>query len=222
MDAVIKLGGSLAETPDVLKALCAAIGELAIKHQLLIVPGGGKFADVVREYDRRFALPAAVAHKLAIAAMDQYGVVLSQLIPNAHLVEKLDEIPLFLKAQQIPVFLSTKLMCQEETLEPSWDVTSDSIAAFIAKKVNAAKVVLVTDVDGVFTKNPKQHASARLMKEVSVQWLLAQSERTSVDKFLPKFLLKNPLACYVVNGQYPERIAAILSAQKAVYTLIKL
>ncbi|MGF3521759.1 MAG: delta 1-pyrroline-5-carboxylate synthetase [Candidatus Bathyarchaeia archaeon] len=219
---MIKIGGSLAETPDILKLLCAALAKLSVKYQLLIVPGGGKFADVVREYDRRFALPAEVAHRLAIAAMDQYGAVLSQLIPNGCPTEKLEDIPVFLSKGQLPVFLPAKLLVQEETLDSSWDVTSDSIAAFIAKKVNAAKVVLVTDVDGIFTKNPKHHASARLMHEVSAQWLLSQPKRTSVDKFLPKFLLRHPLPCYIVNGHYPERIAAILSAQKSTYTLIKL
>jgi len=222
LEAVIKVGGSLAEDHSILKTLCNIIAKLATKHKILIVPGGGKFADVVREYDRRFALPATIAHRLAIIAMDQYGIVLSQLIPNACLTEKLEDISLFFKTRQIPVFLPTKLAVQEKKLEASWDVTSDSIAAFVAEKSHAAKIVLVTDVDGIFTKDPKLYGSAQLLHEVSVQWLMSQPKRTSVDKFLPKLLLNRPLPCYVVNGNYPERIEAVLSGKPTVCTMIKL
>ncbi|MCX8150279.1 MAG: delta 1-pyrroline-5-carboxylate synthetase [Candidatus Bathyarchaeota archaeon] len=222
MDAVIKVGGSLAEMPDALKALCTAIAKLATKYKILIVPGGGKFADVVREYDRCFKLPPRIAHRLAIMGMDQYGIILSELIPDACLTEKLENVNLFFKRRKIPVFLPTKLMSQEETLETSWDVTSDSIAAFIAEKIRAKKVVLVTDVDGIFAADPKQNGSAPLLMETTVQWLLLQQKRTSVDKFLPKFLLHHPVPCYVVNGKYPERIGAVLSGQRTVCTLLKL
>jgi aspartokinase-like uncharacterized kinase len=47
MDAVIKIGGSLAEDPAALRALCNRLGEIAKKYRIVVVPGGGKFADVV-------------------------------------------------------------------------------------------------------------------------------------------------------------------------------
>jgi hypothetical protein len=75
-------------------------------------------------------------------------------------------------------------------------------------------------VDGVFTKDPKTHADAKLINEVSVEELLSRVGRTSVDKFLPKFLSKNRLDCYVVNGKYPERISAVLSGQRTTCTRI--
>jgi aspartokinase-like uncharacterized kinase len=107
-----------------------------------------------------------------------------------------------------------------DPFDPSWDVTSDSIAAYIACKLKAGNVVFVTDVDGIFTADPKNHGNVRLLSQVSVDALLGFSERTSVDKFLPVFLSQHELNCYVVNGLFPERLAAILSRQETVATRI--
>jgi hypothetical protein len=186
------------------------------------VPGGGKFADAVREYDKKFKLPAEIAHRLAIVAMDQYGIVLSQLIPDSCMCNKLEDAQRFSKAGKVPIFFPSKMMFQDDALEASWDVTSDSIAAYIAEKLNAKKVVLITDVDGIFTEDPKTHADAKLISEVSVADLLGREERTSVDKYLPKLLSKSHVECYVVNGKHPQRIKALLSGEQTICTALKL
>jgi hypothetical protein len=220
MDAVIKVGGSLAETTDALKALGVELCRIAKKYAIVVVPGGGKFADAVRAFDKKFTLPPVVSHRLAILAMDQYGLVLSQLIPESCTIDALKDARRISNAKKVLIFPPSKLMFQDDALEASWDVTSDSIAAYIACRLHAERVILVTDVDGVFTKDPKTHADAKLINEVSVEELLSRVGRTSVDKFLPKFLSKNRLDCYVVNGKYPERISAVLSGQRTTCTRI--
>jgi aspartokinase-like uncharacterized kinase len=221
MDAVIKVGGSLAEKPATLKKLCKKLSEVATEHCITVVPGGGKFADAVREIDQRYALPADVAHKMAILGMDQLGLLLDQIIPNASTTCSLNVAKQLSKRKAVPVFLPSQLMFKENPLEASWDVTSDSIATYVASRLKADKVILVTDVDGVFESDPKTHPDAPLLSALSASKLLAFAERTSVDKFLPKLLLKTGLDCYVVNGAYPERLSAILAGQATVCTLIK-
>jgi hypothetical protein len=220
MDAVIKVGGSLAEYPEALKALGIELHKIATECSFVVVPGGGRFADVVRAFDKKFILPPAVSHRLAILAMDQYGLVLSQIIPDSCTVDSLREARHLSEARKVPVFLPSKLMFQDDPLEASWSVTSDSIAAYIACRFLADKVILATDVDGIFTKDPKTHSDAKLMSEVSVAELLNRAGRTSVDRFLPILLSKNQLDCYVVNGKNPERINAVLSGQRTTYTRI--
>ena len=68
---------------DALRALCTALGELGARHPLLVVPGGAGFADAVRDADRRFGLSAAASHRMAILGMEQFGWLLSELIPGA-------------------------------------------------------------------------------------------------------------------------------------------
>jgi len=221
MDAVIKVGGSLAENPATLKALCTRLSEIAEKHSITVVPGGGKFADVVREFDQRYALSADISHRMAILGMDQFGLLLSRIIPNSCATYLLSDAVQFSEVKVVPIFLPSRLMFQDDQLEPSWDVTSDSIAAYVASRLNADKVILVTDVDGIFKSDPKKHSDAKLISRLSARELLALAQRTSVDRFLPKFLLKARLDCYVVNGAYPARIAAILEGQSTVCTFIK-
>jgi len=220
MDAVIKVGGSLAENPERLKALCTKLSEFAKKYAIAVVPGGGRFADVVRDFDKRFTLSSGVSHRMAILGMDQFGLLLSQLIPNSCATYLLDDAKQLSEIRVVPIFLPSRLLFQEDPLENSWDVTSDSIAAYIASRLHAAKVLLVTDVDGIFTKDPKKHADAALIERLSAEELLKLNKRTSVDLFLPKLLLAAPVDCYVVNGNHPERIAAILAGQQAACTLI--
>ena len=93
---VIKVGGSMALHPEKLRALCKKLSESSKKHRLIVVPGGGEFADVVRILDKRFSLSCSASHKMAVLGMDQYGLMLSDLIPNSVTVSKLEEIKYFL------------------------------------------------------------------------------------------------------------------------------
>jgi aspartokinase-like uncharacterized kinase len=220
VDAVVKVGGSLAEDPERLIDLCTKLGGLAKSYELVVVPGGGRFADVVRDSDKRFNLSSEISHRMAILGMDQFGLLLSQITPNSCATFLLDDAKQLSATEVVPVFLPSRLMFKEDPLKNSWDVTSDSIAAYVASRLQAAKVLLVTDVDGIFTKDPTKHEDATLIEHVSAEELLKMNTRTSVDRFLPKLLLEAPIDCYVVNGRRPERIEAILAEQQATCTLI--
>jgi aspartokinase-like uncharacterized kinase len=221
MDAtVVKVGGSLASYPEKLRALCAKLAELSQRHRLIVVPGGGEFADVVRDLDRRFSLSPSAAHRMAILGMDQYGLLLSDLLPNSCAVTELDRLRETLDLGKLPVFLPSTFMFAEGTLESSWDVTSDSIAVHIAGCLHATRTILVTDVDGVYTCDPKKSAEAKLIEKLPARELSRMGKRSSVDRFLPKLLLQLQAECFVVNGLYPERVEAILKGQVTTCTLI--
>jgi 5-(aminomethyl)-3-furanmethanol phosphate kinase len=220
MEAVVKVGGSLAENPDALKALGAELCRITRNHQITVVPGGGKFADVVRELDKRFGLSPVFSHRMAILAMDQFGLFLSQVIPEACLCDSIEEARLLVEQGKVALFMPSKLLFESDPFEPSWDVTSDSIATHIAAKLQTQKVIFVTDVDGVFDEDPKLLARAKLQKVVSADELLRRGGRTSVDKFLPNLLLETKLDAYVVNGAYPQRVSDILSGQQTICTHI--
>jgi len=220
VDAVVKVGGSLSEEPERLIALCAKLSRLAENYELVVVPGGGRFADAVRDSDKRFNLSNGVSHRMAILGMDQFGLLLAQITPNSCATYSLDDTKQLSETEVVPILLPSRLMFKEDPLKNSWEVTSDSIAAYVASRLQAAKLVLVTDVDGVFTKDPRKHEDAALMERLSAEELLKFTERTSVDRFLAKLLLEAPIDCYVVNGKHPERIATILAGQQTTCTLI--
>ena len=220
MVEVIKVGGSLSEDSASLTTLCQELGALAKSYRMLVVPGGGKFADVVREFYHNFVLSDTVVHKMAILSMDQFGLFLSSITPNSQITYVLEEARSLSSAGILPIILPSRLMFQKDPLEHSWNVTSDSIAAYIAGLLLAKKLILVTDVDGIFTEDPKKDPNARMIEKLSVDELLGWSKRTSVDKFLPRMLLKTRVDCYVVSGKHPERIKAILKGEKTICTQI--
>ena len=220
MEAVMKIGGSLADDFAVLKATCRELETLAKTYRILIVPGGGRFADTVRDLYREIHLSDDVAHKMAILAMDQFGLLLSDLIAGALTVYSLEGAKKLSKIAIPLIFLPSRLMFKKDPLEHSWDVTSDSIAAYVAGLMGAEKLILVTDVDGIFTSDPKANSNARLNEELFASELLKWDKRTSVDRYLPRILMDAGLRCYVVNGKYPERIRAILDDEKTLCTRI--
>ena len=218
--AIVKVGGSLALHPEKLRTLCAKLSEVSKKHKLIVVPGGGEFADAVRDLDKRFNLSCAVSHRMAILGMDQYGFLLSDLLPHSSVINKLEDAQRILDLGKLPVFLPSNFLFSEDPLENSWDVTSDSIAVYIAGQLHASRVVLVTDVNGVYTCDPKKFSDAKLISKLSANDLLKMNKRTSVDKFLPKLLLQLQIECFVVNGLYPDRVESVLDGRDTVCTII--
>ena len=137
MLTVVKVGGGIGD--DALPGVCAALGG---RRSLLVVPGGGRFADAVRDADRRFGLHAETAHRMAILGMEQFGWLLGDLIPGA---ERITD-PARAAAGRTSVLLPAGLPLDE--LPASWAVTSDSIAAWVARRAGAGRLVLVKAVEG--------------------------------------------------------------------------
>ncbi|WNZ29629.1 MAG: hypothetical protein IAX21_01805 [Candidatus Bathyarchaeota archaeon] len=218
MAAVLKIGGSLSENPANLTELCHRLSDFAKVHKMVIVPGGAEFADTVRKINKKYRLSNEVTHKMAILAMDQYGLLLSDTISESYVTSDLKDVNKISKGK-IPIFLPSQVMFHEDPLENSWDVTSDSIAAYVAGELQAEKLVLVTDVDGIFLEAPKTRKT-KLFETLTAKELQSWNKRTSVDKTLPKMLQQIKMKCYVVNGNHPERIKHILENKKTVCTQI--
>lgn len=218
--AVVKVGGSLALQPKKLRSLCAKLSEVSLKHDIVVLPGGGEFADTVRNLDSRFKLSSAVSHRMAILGMDQYGLLLSDLLPNSCVVNKLEDVQRTVGLGKLPVFLPSNFLFSTDPLENAWSVTSDSIAVYVAGQLHSNRVVLVTDVDGVYTCDPKKFSDAKLISNFSAENLLKLKKRTSVDEFLPKLVVQLKIRCFVVNGFYPTRLEAVLEGQETVCTII--
>ena len=145
VDIVVKIGGGVLAHAAHLDAALAAIGAAGRERRLLIVPGGGPFADAVREVDRRIRLSDAAAHWMALLAMDQYAHLVASRLAGSVLVTKRHEIAAALDApvRQIPVLAPYRWLREADPLPRTWMVTSDSIAAWVAGAVGARRIVLV-------------------------------------------------------------------------------
>jgi 5-(aminomethyl)-3-furanmethanol phosphate kinase len=142
--SVVKLGGSLALTPQ-----CTAWLDILAKWggPLILVPGGGPFADCVRKAQGAMGFDDFVAHRMALIAMGQYGMALAAHSDAFTLASACDEIDGALSRGKIPVWLPEKMVLAAEEMPASWDVTSDSLAAWLAGLRGASRLLLVKSVD---------------------------------------------------------------------------
>jgi len=153
---VVKLGGSLLNQPDFPDRLRALVRE-NFANPLLIV-GGGSAADVVRRWEEIHGLSASAAHGLAVPAMDFNRHLLEAVLPEAVAVTTPKEAMTVWQSDGLPVLEVSEWLRAEqdetqESLPSSWDVTSDSIAAWTAIRWRAAGLLLLKSVD------PPQSAS---------------------------------------------------------------
>jgi 5-(aminomethyl)-3-furanmethanol phosphate kinase len=208
---VVKIGGGLArEAGDsALRALCRAIGEAGARDPLLVVPGGAGFADVVRAHDRRFALRAATAHRMAILAMDQFGWLLCDLIPGGVPCTDLASARVAVARGGTPVLLPAAMLAGDP-LPASWEVTSDSIAAWLAGAVHAARLVLVKPVAGLYRDWPPDGEPLARLSVDQLAELRAAGRAAGVDEHLPQALHAAGVEAWVIDGRDPARLMTLL------------
>ena len=142
-DVVVKVGGSLLAHGPVLDGVIEAIVDAARDTRAAIVPGGGPFADIVRAIDRQHSLDDDTAHWMAVLAMDQYAQLLAGRYAALVLAESGAQVRAAFTSGRVPVIAPYRWLRDADPLPHSWDVTSDSISAWLAGALGATRLVLV-------------------------------------------------------------------------------
>ena len=137
---VVKLGGSHADVPGLRAAWLRAIA--AANGRVVLVPGGGPFADAVRAQQSAMGYDDATAHDMALLAMAQYGLALSAT-PGFVAVETPAQIDRAHAAKLVPVWLPRAMLARAPQGLKSWSVTSDSLALWLAVRLGASGVLLI-------------------------------------------------------------------------------
>lgn len=142
---VVKLGGSLLGSPELPRWLDTLVK--ISDGKVLIVPGGSVFADAVRHAQLDSKINDAVAHHLALLAMDQFGLLLAGMHPG--LVTANSELEIAERGWQHRgiVWLPSRMVLADENIPKNWQVTSDSLGAWVAGKIGAKQLVLVKSKD---------------------------------------------------------------------------
>ena len=198
---VVKIGGSLFPNYAIELAQCLkGTGSL-------IVLGGGEFANLIRKYDEEMNFSEEANHWTAIGCMDIIAKLVNDKVESARLAYTIEEANRVSDDGFTPIFVVSDFLKSEDPFECSWDVTSDSIAAYIAHLLNA-NLLIVTDVNGIYTQEPKEPGSTFISK-IDATTLLTFQE-SSIDVMLPSLLLEFGTNCYVVNGKCPERVLSLI------------
>ncbi|MBS0267997.1 MAG: uridylate kinase [Proteobacteria bacterium] len=189
---VIKVGGSLSKTGrlgGVLKMLGGA------QIPIVIVPGGGPFADAVRSLQREMSFDDAVAHRLAMLAMEQMAEWMAAQHRGLKVAQTTDEISDCIMDGQIPVWAPLHMMGDDEAIQASWSITSDSLAARLAELLDA-RLILLKSVDTV------GHPSAEELARQGV-----------IDALFPEIVARAGVSWSIFGPADDAALAAILAGE---------
>jgi uridylate kinase len=215
---VIRIGGSVVASPvntqligeyvDLLKRL------QKMGHKIVLVVGGGTMA-------RRF-IRYAKGIDLKEADQDEVAISVSRLIAQLFMLKlsaagigmvptSLDEVRSEVKTGRIIVMGG---------LKPG--MTTDTVAAMIAEKINADLLVKATDQEGVYTSDPRKHKEAKKIDKLSFDGLtrlFTQNKHKAgihqiIDPKAVKLLRRSRTKTIVVSGFTPENVSLAIEGKR--------
>ena len=198
---VVKLGGSLMASPH-LSTWLATLS--ASRGAAVIVAGGGPFADAVRVAQETTPFDDRAAHRMAILAMEQYAIMLAALEPGLRLAAGRADIKAAARAGATPIWLPARMSFDAPDIPESWEVTSDSLAVWLARKLGLAQVLLVKSA-----ALPMERVPAAELAEVGI-----------VDPVLPRFLAGTGIECRCLEAAGAPAFAAALAQGRLTGTLL--
>jgi aspartokinase-like uncharacterized kinase len=137
---VLKIGGSLAETGRLGAVLATVVRS---RRRIVIVPGGGAYADAVRAAQAKEGYSDAEAHRRAILAMHRMARDMADMQPRFSAVATLENVRGCWRRGAIPVWLPLRLAERDTSLPQDWSVTSDGLAARLSERLGGLPVALL-------------------------------------------------------------------------------
>jgi aspartokinase-like uncharacterized kinase len=189
---IVKLGGSLAADP-LLRDWLDMLADCG-RGRVVIVPGGGPFADRVREAQQHWDFDDGAAHRMAILAMEQYGHMLVGLCPALTPATGTEQLFAVLKGAGVAVWLPSAMLGAGDAVPQDWSVSSDSLAAWLAQQLSAQALVLVKSCSV-----PADGASSEELARLGV-----------VDTAFPEFVRRGCFASFVLERTQPDRLRQML------------
>ena len=180
---VIKLGGSLSQSDTLIRCLYS-IEQNYLDRAVVIVPGGGAFADQVRSAQQRWQFDDQAAHRMAILAMQQMALLINGLKSEFYIARSVTGIREQLYNQKIVIWSPDIVELDNASIQASWDITSDSLAAWLAKALSARELILVK--------------SAMIDPSLSLKQLAKQG---IIDKGFCEFVKQATFKIQVINQQ---------------------
>jgi uridylate kinase len=217
MRIVVRIGGSVVASPVNTEIMCKYADIMkAIKrqgHDVAVILGGGALA---REF-----IMIAKNLGLDMTGQDEIAISCSRLFAQLFL-KKLGEAG----CSKVAMTLDDAARCLSEGkivvmggLKPG--ITTDTVAALVAERVNADLLVKGTDQNGVYNKDPRKYPDAVKLDRLSIDDLTKVFDENVhkagihqiIDPEAIKVLKRNRLKLIVVNGFSPENILASIEGE---------
>ena len=197
---VIKIGGHAAIDygHEVMYPLLEEIGQLSIKHQMLIVAGGGGRVRHIMDVGMDLGMPTGVLAELSAKISEQNAIMVSILLSKYNGVRihtgDLLELPSLLKLGMLPVMHGTPPYGLYEHPAKSGSIPphrTDTGAFLIAEVMGAKNCIIGKNVNGLYMQDPTSHPDAEFIKEITASELEAMNLENLVIEPMVIELLKD-------------------------------
>lgn len=218
MRVTICVGGSILapDGPDVecISGLARALYKLRLdKHEVLVVTGGGGIARRYIEAGKRLNLPSS--------KLDMLGIDVTRL--NARmLILALGDLaspePVKTFEDAIHASLKNKIPVMGGTMPGQ---TTDAVAAMLAKASVSDLLIFISDVDGIYTADPKKDPSAKKIERMTSRELAAQfgwvkgepGMKTPVDPVAAKIIERLKVRTIFIGKEEIGRLREIVRGE---------
>jgi molybdenum storage protein len=178
---VVKIGGHgiIDYGKEVVLPLMEEIGKLSKEFRMLVVTGGGVRVRHILDIGLDLGMPTGVLAELAGKISEQNAIMVSLLLSEYHGVRihtsDLLELPMLLDLGVLPVIHGTPPygLYEQPPEIGSIPPNRTDTGAFLASEVLGAKnLILVKNVDGLYTENPTNNPGAEFIPAISARKLL--------------------------------------------------
>lgn len=210
--ALFKIGGKILENTANINSTITQLIQLKkqkIFQKIIIVTGGGFVANFVRKVYNELEITEELAHWMGIISMCYNGIELGKKFSNLKIIEDFEALERLEK--NITIFLPFKYLKEKDKLPHSWDVTSDSIALFMAKELGLDKCFLIKDIEGILDKqnqvikeisvnNYRKFRESDCLADVEKDENYLKSQTKPIDPYLITLIDTYKIPCVILNG----------------------
>ncbi len=223
---VVKIGGHglVDYGRDVVLPLMEEIGELSKQHKILVVTGGGVRVRHVLDIGIDLGMPTGVLAELASKISEQNAIMITLLLSRwggtrVHTSDLL-ELPTMLNLGLLPVIHGTPPYGLYEHPPEIGRIPphrTDTGALLIAEVLGARSCIVLKDVDGLFTEDPKANPDATLIEEIGNDELIRRDmEDLVVERKMLEILrnAKHVREVRIVNGHRPGTLTKAIHGER--------
>ena len=126
---------------------CLNTIEQKYTDKIVLVPGGGVFADQVRSQQLQWKFNDEIAHQMALLAMHQMALLFKSIQKSFVLASNISDIQQALSNHSIVIWMPDLEELNAFGVEASWNISSDSLAAWLAGQLAATELILVKSAE---------------------------------------------------------------------------
>ncbi len=216
---LVKIGGNILESQQNISTTISQLNVLLYKlkkfQKIIIIPGGGEYANFVRYIDNNLSIGDTLAHWEAILAMDKNAENLHRQFPLILLIDNFSNLYEHVREQsatpKLIIFQPFFFLYNNNELPHDWNVTSDSIALYLAFKLKLNICYLIKDIDGIFDNKGKiiSLLTTKEFEELKKSNQLAQmdnrpngikNQSTPIDSYCLQLVERYGISCVLLNG----------------------